>query len=220
MDEQTAWQKVWQVILSQVEMPDQQPLALADDFDFLQAGEPHEQLVIPLSSRLPSGDQRALACAEMLPLLKIATSRFRQNWQQILVDERLGCLDGDGAWLLLHLIQASSGLEAEEHGPLLLLLQRATLSDDADLAVTAVAVAAQLGLNNVQVQIAQRLLSGPAQLGHARVDALLRALEGMGDGRCVRAMEQLLHERGGELSDAHAFVARRIVQGIRRLGRR
>jgi len=220
MDEQAAWQKVWQVVIMQVQMPDVQQQAAVDDFDFLQETETSEQPIVPLPSRLPPADARAQACAAVLPLVPIAAPCWQKNWQQVLVDDRVAYLDGDGTLLVLHLILASTGLTAEEQGSLPLLLQRTVLSDDADLAVMAVRVAVQIGLKNVQIQIAQRLLRGPAQLGHARVDVLLRALEGMGDGRCVRAMEQLLHEKGGELSDAHAFVARRIVQGIRRLGRR
>lgn len=157
MDEQAAWQKIWQVIIAEAQMPDIEPQATVDDFDFLQEAATSEQPIVPLPSRLPRTEARAQACAAVLPLVPIAAPRLAQNWQQLLVDDRLAYLDGDGTALLLQLILASAALTAEEQGSLPLLLQRAVLSDDADLAVLAVEVAVQIGLKNVQIQIAQRL---------------------------------------------------------------
>jgi hypothetical protein len=106
------------------------------------------------------------------------------------------------------------------HAAVVRLLERAVVDPDPVLAVAAVRALAHLRAAEAQLAVAESLAQGPARLGHDGVQACLDFLDTHGDGRCVRTLEALLHERGFELSESHAWRTRHIVQAIRRARRR
>jgi hypothetical protein len=141
-------------------------------------------------------------------------------WAGLQTGDLLERLDGDATWLLCRALVATSGLRCTEHGTVALLMRRAVLSSDPEVAVEAAGAIQALDVREAQADVAERLLSNPTMLGRERVERLLDCLEAIGDGRCVRTMEAVLHRHGLTLDDHHAWRARHIVQSIRRAGRR
>jgi hypothetical protein len=101
-----------------------------------------------------------------------------------------------------------------------LAMQQRLAGDDVAAVLAAVRDAERQGLAGVQVAVIERLGRDPRALGHIGVDTVLHYLDALADGRGVRAMETVLAERGSELSDAHAWRLRHIVQRVRRFGRK
>jgi hypothetical protein len=72
----------------------------------------------------------------------------------------------------------------------------------------------------VQDEVAQLLLNKAWCADVALADQVLAFLAKHGDGRCVRPMEEALHENGRKLTEHQAWRGRHIVQKIRRFGRK
>ncbi len=89
--------------------------------------------------------------------------------------------------------------------------------DDAMSAVETVHGQSLLGL---QRAVAQLLYDRSSGLEFDQIERILDCLAAIGDGRCVRVMESILHERHFDLSEHQAWRARHIVQKIRRAGRK
>lgn len=210
------WTRFWTEVTRDAQPPVTTALAQADDLDldFLVADEQAEPPVVPLPP--PSEAPTPAWEAETADLL----AELPLQWPQVQGDLRLAGLRAEGALLLCRLLARARGLRHVEHGPAVVLLRRAVLSPDADLATAAAQAITALEVREAQVEVAERLRQGPAELGHGRVEAFLQALEAIGDGRCVRTLEALLADRGLELSEPHAWRARHVVQVIRRAGRK
>lgn len=178
--------------------------------DFLEAPDAGESALSAMGS--PTGTPPADLSA-LVPAL-------RTVWPGLQMLPGLAHLDADEAWLLCRLLLLAPDLAAAAHGPLVVLLRRAVAAQDPRLCADAAAAVTALGVQEAQVEVAERLRQGPAALGHAAVEQLLTCLEATADGRAVRTLEAMLHERGAELGDAHAFRARRVIQVIRRAGRK
>ncbi len=188
-----------------------------DDFLTIQAPEsPPEPPAVPPRSQAGSPRAQARdALAASMEGLELST-----EWPELHTSEALARLDGDAAWLLCRTLASAQNAQGPEHGTLATLLRRAVASPDPEVAVQAAAAIAALDVREAQEAVAQRLLQGPAELGREKVERLLDCLEAIGDGRCVRTMEAVLHRHGHVLDDHHAWRARHIIQVIRRAGRR
>ena len=93
-------------------------------------------------------------------------------------------------------------------------------ADELEVAMSAVETVAQQSLLGLQQAVAELLYHRSADLDFAQIEQILDCLAAIGDGRCVRVMESLLHERHFDLSEHQAWRARHIVQKIRRAGRK
>lgn len=188
-----------------------------DDFLTIQAPESPAELPA-VSPRSPAGSPRARARDTLAAHLEGVDPTG--EWSELHTSEDLARLDGDATWLLCRALASVRDRQSPEHGTLATLLRRAVASTDAEVAVQAAAAIAALGVHEAQDAVAQRLMQGPTELGRERVERLLDCLELIGDGRCVRTMEAVLHRHGLALDDHHAWRARHIIQAIRRAGRR
>ncbi len=196
------------------------------DLDFLDESfvwHPQGQSLAPLSA--PTTDrakQRQQLGAEVDGILE----QLSDHWLELSQDPRLASIDADGLWLILQamLLLPSCGLPSRQllaqQGPLALAIEKAISSKDAEIALLGLGAAQQLRVSALQLAVAERLDADLDSLGHHGVEVSLSFLESCGDGRCIRAMEQLLHRHGLDLSEAHAFRARHLVQVIRRGGRK
>lgn len=99
------------------------------------------------------------------------------------------------------------------------LLQRLQSDSLDDVAIAVTEIAAER-LAAVQDDVARLLLAAKWCAESGLVDAILDYLAEHGDGRCVRPMEEALHENGRSLTEHQAWRARHIVQKIRRFGRK
>jgi len=193
-----------------------------DDFLTIQAPEwPPEPPPVP--GRSPDGSPRAQARDSLAALLEGVD--LSNDFVHLHTSADLARLDGDATWLLCRALAATQKVDVAEHGTLATLhlatlLRRAVASSDPEVAVQAARAIAVLRVSEAQEAVAQRLLQGLAELGRERVEHLLDCLEAIGDGRCVRTMEAVLHRHSLALDDHHAWRARHIIQVIRRAGRR
>ena len=73
---------------------------------------------------------------------------------------------------------------------------------------------------SLQAEVSLSLLRGQVHRDAAVVDGVLQYLAELGDGRCVRPMEQVLVQASAALTEHQAWRARHIVQKIRRFGRK
>jgi hypothetical protein len=110
--------------------------------------------------------------------------------------------------------------QTQSHGALAQLIERALNSGDVELGTLAAQASARLGLSELQETITQCLQRHCLDLQPQARALFFDALETLGDGRCVRAMEAFLAHCADQLSDHEAWRARHIVQVIRRGGRR
>ncbi len=76
------------------------------------------------------------------------------------------------------------------------------------------------GHGELQVALTDFFFERAEHLDHGDVERLLDCLAELGDGRCVRGMERVLHQRWQHLSEHQAWRGRHIVQLIRRGGRK
>lgn len=98
---------------------------------------------------------------------------------------------------------------------------RAQLADgDLTVALAAVREVTSQGRAELQAEVVELLASRLKDMSHLDIEAVLDCLSEIGDGRCVRGMERLLVEGWQTLSEHQAWRARRIIQVIRRGGRR
>jgi len=97
---------------------------------------------------------------------------------------------------------------------------------DAGAVFSAFSQVRERGLGQLQEQVVVAMhrltaeLGASVEQGKSGLDAALDCLDAVGDGRCVRPMERLLHDRKADLSEHQAWRARHIVQRIRRFGRK
>ena len=99
-------------------------------------------------------------------------------------------------------------------------LSRQLADEDLDTALAAAREIAQAELGSLQDQIVEMFIRRVGEMRHEHIESLLDCVSEVGDGRCVRPMERLLHERWASLSEHQAWRARRIIQHIRRDGRK
>lgn len=185
------------------------------DLDFL--AEPGESA--PQARRLRPATAERWARAEATPLDSVS-AWLTAGWATLAKDPLLEDLDEAAAWLVAMALARGPGGALPEQRGLMILLRSAVLCDDPRLVVAACLAIAHHKVREAQVEVALRLGRAPNALGAQGVDALLACLEVVGDGRCVRAMEESLASAGAELAEHPAWRARRIVQLIRRGGRR
>jgi hypothetical protein len=160
-------------------MPEPEP---ADPDDFL-ASEPEEQPTPPpIPPRSPDDTPRGLRRATLA--LQLDPRELVPAWAGLQTGDLLERLDGDATWLLCRALVATSGLRCTEHGTVALLMRRAVLSSDPEVAVEAAGAIQALDVREAQADVAERLLSNPTMLGRERVERLLDCLEAIGDGRC------------------------------------
>ncbi len=93
-------------------------------------------------------------------------------------------------------------------------------SDAIEMALAAVDEIAARPLPELQDAVAALLRDRFDALDRDAVERVLVCLDTIGDGRLVRPMEEALHAHGTRMSEHHAWRARRIVQRIRRFGRK
>lgn len=213
--QQTVWAWLWTGAV--LPAPQAPAVALDDDLDFLQAPEPVEQQIQPLLAM----DRSAVRWAEATAWLATEPG-LPADWPTHARDARWPHVDAPAAWLACQWwLQVADPLTVRgaAHGPVSELLRRAVRCADAELALCAAQTIAHLRVEEAQEDVALRLME-PASLDHLQQSALLDVLDGLGDGRCVRAMEAMLAAVGPQLPDHHAWRARHIVQRIRRGGRR
>lgn len=193
------------------------PATAVDDLDFLDAPADEMPSWPPLAAQPtdPERHQQALQwlSAEALEVVVQGVDRW-------LRDPRLPGIDRAAALVTLTAMVQPGNYGALAHGPLSLLIKRILLSNDGELAQVAARAALGQRLDDVQEALAGHLEHNGAQLGLAGRGELLAALEVLGDGRCVRAMESFLALWSSRLQDHEAWRARHIVQVIRRGGRR
>ena len=92
--------------------------------------------------------------------------------------------------------------------------------DDLPAALAAVDTIAERSVAALQVPVARLLYDRSQHLQFAQIERILDCLATVGDGRCVRVMEAVLHERHFQLTEHQAWRARHIVQRVRRAGRK
>ncbi len=189
----------------------------ADDLDFLDASVAAAPAWAPLS-RQAAGHPRQQQAQDWLqaePLQQISVCAGQ--WAS---DPRLPAIDADAAEVALAALALQPAHAAAGHGSISQLIQRVLQGTDPDLARQAARTAAHLQLSEVQELLAEQLQRNGQALGPQGRSDLLAALEVLGDGRCVRAMEAFLAEWSSRLHEHEAWRARHIVQVIRRGGRR
>lgn len=86
--------------------------------------------------------------------------------------------------------------------------------------LAAIAEIQKQGHAQLQEHVARALLANAEGLGFDGVTAALDCLDALGDGRCVRTMEAVLHDEREHLTEHQAWRARHIIQRIRRFGRK
>jgi hypothetical protein len=188
-----------------------------EDLDFLSETPDVSRPVLPLRR----GDASPERSAEARDLLENAgATRLAALWPKWQADSRLAGLDYPGALLALRAVLDLDHPETQSHGALAQLMERALHSGDVELGALAAQASARLGLSELQETITQCLQRHCQDLQPQGRSLFLDALETLGDGRCVRAMEAFLAHCAGQLSDHEAWRARHIVQLIRRGGRR
>lgn len=203
----------WLVAGAQVAPTTQSQPSPVDDLDFLDEG--------PAPSATPQ------------PLRPASAERWQQARQWGEAGDRIGLLldrqtealvadlDEAAAWWALGGLATLTPGQLAERGRLADLVQRALLSERAELLTAACKVVAAAALGHLQVELVAALhrlvVRGAAA---EQIDGALLALEQVGDGRCVRPMEALLAEHLTGWSEYQAWRARHIVQVIRRGGRR
>ena len=99
-------------------------------------------------------------------------------------------------------------------------LRRRLLANDLVDALAAVDEMATSGHAELQAELTTFFYVQTENLDHDAVERVLDCLASVGDGRCVRGMERVLHERWQHLSEHQAWRGRHIVQSIRRCGRK
>lgn len=188
-----------------------------DDLDFLTEKPELSKPLLPLRRE----DASPGRSAEALNLLEnTGAARLAALWPRWQADPRLAGLDYPGALLVLRAVLELDQPRAQSHGALAQLLERALSSGEVELGILAAQASARLGLSELQETITQCLQRHCRDLQPQARAQFLDALETLGDGRCVRAMEAFLAQCAGQLSDHEAWRARHIVQVIRRGGRR
>lgn len=188
-----------------------------EDLDFLAETPDVSRPILPLRR----GDASPERSAEALDLLENAGAiRLAELWPKWQADSRLAGLDYPGALLALRAVLELDHPQTQSHGALAQLIERALHSGEVELAALAAQASARLGLSELQETITQCLQRHCRELQPQGRSLFLNALETLGDGRCVRAMEAFLAQCAGQLSDHEAWRARHIVQVIRRGGRR
>jgi hypothetical protein len=188
-----------------------------EDLDFLSETPDVSRPVLPLRR----GDASPERNAEALDLLERGgPGRLAGLWPQWQADPRLAGLDYPGALLALRAVLELDRPQTQSHGALAELIGRALQSGDVELGTLAAQVATRLGLSELQETVTQCLQRHCLELQPQGRGLFLDALETLGDGRCVRAMEAFLAQCAGQLLDHEAWRARHIVQVIRRGGRR
>jgi len=129
--------------------------------------------------------------------------------------------DGEAAWAVLQVVQqADTDATVTPHSPLCDLLTRAIESPDLELTCLGFDAAARLRASAVQETIAKQLRDRPATLGFDGIERALASLGVLGDGRCVRTMEEALLHQAPVFTEHQAWRGRHIVQLIRRDHRR
>lgn len=193
------------------------PAAGEDELDFLSETPDVSR---PLSA-LRRADASPVRVAEAQDLLETAgATHLAALWPRWQADPQLAGLDYPGALLVLRAVLELEQPQAQSHGALAQLLERALQGGDLGLGTLAAQASARLGLSELQEAITQCLQRHCQDLQPQGRALFLDALETLGDGRCVRAMEAFLAQCAGHLSDHEAWRARHIVQVIRRGGRR
>lgn len=188
-----------------------------EDLDFLTEKPDLSKPLLPLRR----DDASPLRRAEALDLLENAgATRLAELWPKWQADSRLAGLDYPGALLALRAVLELDHPQTQSHGALAQLIERALNSGDVELGTLAAQASARLGLSELQETVTQCLQRHCRDLQPQGRSLFLDALETLGDGRCVRAMEAFLAQCAGQLSDHEAWRARHIVQVIRRGGRR
>ena len=99
-------------------------------------------------------------------------------------------------------------------------LRQRLLGADLNDALQAIDELASAGHGELQVELTGFFYDRLADLDHAAIERVLDCLSTVGDGRCVRGMERVLHERWQHLNEHQAGRARHIVQRSRRGGRK
>lgn len=189
----------------------------SDDLDFLDDVAPAAPHWPPLTRQEAHQGREAQARQWLIPESAQAIAASANVWWH---DPRLPGIDADAAQVVLTALAQYADRQAQAHGPISLLIQRVLQGSDVQLACLASRAAVQLRLSEVQEALAQQLAHNSEQLGPAGRGEMLGALEELGDGRCVRAMEAFLAQWSSRLQDHEAWRARHIVQVIRRGGRR
>jgi len=108
---------------------------------------------------------------------------------------------------------------AAERSDLASMRQRLT-SPDLAAALAAVDEMAKGGHAELQPELTDFFYNQAPHLVHEEIEKVLDCLAKVGDGRCVRGMERVLHERWQVLNEHQAWRGRHIVQSIRRGGRK
>lgn len=193
------------------------PQPIDAELDFLLELEEAPPQLPPLTGALASAPRMA----ELAELIASgAAQRLAALGPAWLADPRLAAVDAPGAELALRAALAlPAGIDGDR-GPLSQLVARALQSGNAALSTAAVQLTLRLCLGDLQESIAECLQRNSPDLTPTQRSLFLDALEALGDGRCVRAMEAFLAARAGLLLDHEAWRARHIVQRIRRGGRR
>lgn len=188
-----------------------------DDLDFLEDVAPTAPSWPPLQP-LPGGHPRQLQAQTWLqPEQQQAIAETAAQWSR---DPRLPAIDAAAAQVVLAALRRHPADQVEAHGAISQLIQRVLQSAEPDLARLAAQCAAVLRLSEAQEALAGQLATNGEALGPQGRSELLAALEVLGDGRCVRAMEAFLAQWSSHLQEHEAWRARHIVQVIRRGGRR
>ena len=197
-----------------------QPDSATDDgdWDFLSPPAPRPEA--PTAAHAALDPERLAAFGPLRRRLPALAAALGPEMATLGDDGRLDRLDGAAAVVLCEALTLGEMVRLPEHGALVRLLQRAAAAEAPESVIAAAHAIAHLEARAAQLPLVARLRRGPAGLGHEGTDAILGCLKVVADGRCVREMEALLVERGAELSDAHAWQARHIVQVIRRAGRK
>ena len=188
-----------------------------EDLDFLDeapAAAPSLPPLVPLAAGGPRVDEaRAWLNSGQLHMMAETAALWAR-------DPRLASIDAAAALVVLTVLCQQPDQQAEAHGAVSQLIQRVLGGDDPELARLAAQGAIRLQLSEVQEALAGQLARNGEGLGPQGRSDLLAALEVLGDGRCVRAMEAFLAQWSSRLQDHEAWRARHIVQVIRRGGRR
>lgn len=188
-----------------------------EDLDFLCETPDVSRPLLALRRDEASPGRRA----EARDLLERAgATRLAELWPKWQADSRLAGLDYPGALLALRAVLELDHPQTQSHGALAQLIERALNSGDVELGTLAAQASARLGLSELQETITQCLQRHCLDLQPQARALFFDALETLGDGRCVRAMEAFLAHCADQLSDHEAWRARHIVQVIRRGGRR
>lgn len=198
------------------------PWLVAAPDDFLAAA-PAQPLAAPVGPSRPAGRDAELARLRA----SLPPAPLDPAWGQLedATLDKLADADAPAAGLALQVAARlegtpfTAGVLATWVGSVLRAGRDSGADQAWDDALAAAACAQRFGLAVVQEDLAL-LLAPAADRGFEAAEALLDALEALGDGRCVRAMEAALWAVGPRLPQHQAWRARHIVQRIRRGGRR